>query len=246
MKNDSLYLTKSSQSNRLKSYLAMTTQQLDNLLTTRNSSSFYKTDIDFKPKSIIPNAKYISFQKGDNKPRRHSLSSTHLRRNDLNINEEKMNYSTMLPNIINNNLGYENENMDNYIDILVKENSELKNDINKLFQITDQNKEDLQLKINELIKENNKLKKENAVLKNQLINQNKDYNILQVEKEQMKNDFKVHRSNYLDEIRELNCVLNNYKLKLSYLNKDFNKLLTDYHNLKQRNLLYSTNDNYFY
>ena len=56
---------------------------------------------------------------------------------------------------------------------------------------------------------------------------------LETDNEQLICDHKVIKDKYLNEIKELNCKLNSYKLKLDKINLGFNQLSLGYRFLKK-------------
>ena len=108
-----------------------------------------------------------------------------------------------------------NDYKEKEIELLLKENRELKVDIKKLFFFTDQNK--------------NKLILQENILTNS-----------EVDKHEIINEKKIMKDRYDNEIKELNCQLNNYKSKLNYLNFEYQNLLENFHKLKQESIFYES------
>ena len=133
-----------------------------------------------------------------------------------------------------------NDYKEKEIELLLKENRELKVDIKKLFFFTDQNKNKLEIKIKELSDENFKLKQEINELKNKLILQENILTNSEVDKHEIINEKKIMKDRYDNEIKELNCQLNNYKSKLNYLNFEYQNLLENFHKLKQESIFYES------
>ena len=127
---------------------------------------------------------------------------------EKNKNEENDNFSNSLNyNYLDNkNLPDKNlfESKDEEIQKLLKENNELKFDMKQLFFFTDQNKNELEIKIKELSNENFKLKLEINDLKNKLILQGNILTNTEVDKHEIINEKKIMKDKYDNEIRELN------------------------------------------
>lgn len=107
----------------------------------------------------------------------------------------------------------------------------------KLFYLTDQNKNELEMKIKELIEENFNLKQEIHELKNKLILQTNILTNTEVCKHEIINEKQIMKEKYDNEIKELNCQLNNYKAKLNYLNLEYQNLLENFHKFKQESII---------
>ena len=99
----------------------------------------------------------------------------YIRKNSI-INQQNFNNNYNLENIrINDNnshnFNYHLPDRDNNEEIekLIKENQELKNDLNQLFYLTDQNKNELEIKIKDLSEENCSLKQQINELKSKIL-----------------------------------------------------------------------------
>ena len=156
-------------------------------------------------------------------------------KNDENILTNFLNYN-YLDNKINQ-LPNKDDSKDEEIYKLLKENRELKIDMKKLFYLTDQNKNELEMKIKELIEENFNLKQEIHELKNKLILQTNILTNTEVCKHEIINEKQIMKEKYDNEIKELNCQLNNYKAKLNYLNLEYQNLLENFHKFKQESII---------
>ena len=129
------------------------------------------------------------------------------------------------------------DNKEEAIYKLLKENSELKFDIKKVLFFTERNENDLVMKIKELSEENINLKQEIHELKNKLILQTNILTNTEVDKHQIINEKQIMKEKYDNEIKELNCQLNNYKAKLNYLNLEYQNLLENFHKFKQESII---------
>ena len=129
------------------------------------------------------------------------------------------------------------DNKEEAIYKLLKENSELKFDIKKVLFFTERNENDLVMKIKELSEENINLKKKIHELKNKLILQTNILTNTEVDKHQIINEKQIMKEKYDNEIKELNCQLNNYKAKLNYLNLEYQNLLENFHKFKQESII---------
>ena len=136
---------------------------------------------------------------------------------------------------ISNNVNYQlsQRNYNEEIQKLLNENQELKNDLNQLFFFTDQNKNQLEFKIKELLDENFNLKQQINELKSKILLQQNILSNSEIDKNEIINEKKVMQDKYENEISELNTQLNNYKLKISSLNFEYQNLLENFHKLKQ-------------
>ena len=179
---------------------------------------------------------------------KNSLNVQH--NSNINLNNEKndnnnKNNENILTNFLNYNyldnkniqLPNKDDNKDEEIYKLLKENRELKIDMKKLFYLTDQNKNELEMKIKELIEENFNLKQEIHELKNKLILQTNILTNTEVCKHEIINEKQIMKEKYDNEIKELNCQLNNYKAKLNYLNLEYQNLLENFHKFKQESII---------
>ena len=99
----------------------------------------------------------------------------------------------------------------------------------KLYFLTQENKNNLLEQIQKLKDENFKLKNETKNLEYKLlIIEGKNAELL-LDKEKEEKENKIIQQKYLNEIKELNCQLNNYKIKLNNLNLNYEQLLNDFH-----------------
>ena len=119
---------------------------------------------------------------------------------------------------------------------LREENNELRNDMKKLYFLTQENKNNLIKHIQLLKEENFKLKNDKKDLEYKLLFHEKENNELKADKERVENESKIMEQRYLNEIKELNCQLNNYKIKLNHLNLDYDQLLNDFHFAKKEKI----------
>ena len=167
----------------------------------------------------------------------------YIQRNSLNVQN---NSNTNQNNRKNENNNKNNQlpdkdlfdNKEEAIYKLLKENSELKFDIKKVLFFTERNENDLVMKIKELSEENINLKQEIHELKNKLILQTNILTNTEVDKHQIINEKQIMKEKYDNEIKELNCQLNNYKAKLNYLNLEYQNLLENFHKFKQESIIH--------
>ena len=168
---------------------------------------------------------------------------------ELNENEYNENTNFNDSNILNYNY-LENEKIDNIeedenfgnktpeeiICDLKSENRELRNDMKKLYFLTQENKKNLIEHIQILKDENYRLKNEKKELEYRLlINEGKN-NELKADNEKIITENKIIQQKYLNEIKELNCQLNNYKIKLNNLTLNYDQLLNDFHYSKKEKI----------
>ncbi len=191
------------------------------------------------------NVKQMSIKELDDYIKKNSKTNINIDKNkSYNQNDEKNIFSNILNyNYLDSQNNQIPEKDINYkkeeeIQLLLKENRELKFDMKQLFFLTDQNKNKLEIKIKELSDENFKLKQEINELKNKLILQGNIITNTEVDKHEIINEKKIMKDRYDNEIKELNCQLNNYKSKLNYLNFEYNNLLENFHKLKQDSIFY--------
>lgn len=186
-----------------------------------NSMLNYSTKNNDNNKKTNDNIQYDSLNSSNNKNNNENF---------LNYNYDNIDENNYL---INNTEGKTKEEI---ISELIKENNELRNDMKKLYFLTRENKNSLLKHIQLLKDENNKIKAEKNNLEYQLLMEKNKNNELETDNEQLIDDHKVIKDKYLNEIRELNCQLNNYKLKLDKINLEYDQLLSDYHFLKKQQI----------
>jgi chromosome segregation ATPase len=122
------------------------------------------------------------------------------------------------------------------INSLREENKELRNDMKKLYFLTQENKNNLIEHIQILKDENYKLKNEKKELEYRLLINEKRNNELKADNEKYINENKIIQQKYLNEIKELNCQLNNYKIKLNNLSLNYDQLLNEFHYIKKEKI----------
>ena len=120
---------------------------------------------------------------------------------------------------------------------LLKENRELKFDMKQSLYFSEKNINELKMKIKELSEENFNLKQEIHELKNKLILQTNILSNTEVDKHEIINEKQIMKEKYDNDIKELNCQLNNYKTKLNYLNLEYQNLLENFHKFKQESII---------
>ena len=59
---------------------------------------------------------------------------------------------------------------------------------------------------------------------------------MKADNEKNENENKIIQQKYLNEIKELNCQLNNYKIKLNNLSLNYDQLLNDFHYIKKEKI----------
>ena len=153
------------------------------------------------------------------------------KKNNLNSCDSNimLNYNYEVDDDENNNIDYNNKTPEEIIKQLKAENSELKNDMKKLYFLTQENKNNLLEHIQYLKTENYKLKNDKKNLEYKLlVSEGKNFE-LNADKEKEANENKIIQQKYLNEIKELNCQLNNYKIKLNNLSLNYDQLLNDFH-----------------
>ncbi len=94
------------------------------------------------------------------------------------------------------------------------------------------------MKIKELSEENFNLKQGVYELKNKLILQTNILSNTEVDKHEIINEKQIMKEKYDNDIKELNCQLNNYKTKLNYLNLEYQNLLENFHKFKQESIIH--------
>ena len=166
----------------------------------------------------------------DNTKRSDNIKNNNYDPNDSNV----LNYNYLETERINleeddiyNNLD-NNKSLEEIINKLKEENKELKNDMKKLYFLTQENKNSLLEHIQILKEENFKLKNEKKNLEYKLLISESKNSELIVDKEKEENENKIIQQRYLNEIKELNCQLNNYKIKLNNLKFNYEQLLNDF------------------
>ena len=148
--------------------------------------------------------------------------------NTLNYNyleSERIDDNTYNIDNINNN----NKSLEEIINGLKEENKELRNDMKKLYFLTQENKNNLLEHIQLLKNENYKLKNEKKNLEYKLLVLESKNAELIADKEKDQNENRIIQQRYLNEIKELNCQLNNYKIKLNNLSLNYEQLVNDVH-----------------
>ena len=166
----------------------------------------------------------------DNTKRSDNIKNNNYDPNDSNV----LNYNYLETERINideddiyNNID-NNKSLEEIINKLKEENKELKNDMKKLYFLTQENKNSLLEHIQILKEENFKLKNEKKNLEYKLLISESKNSELIVDKEKEENENKIIQQRYLNEIKELNCQLNNYKIKLNNLKFNYEQLLNDF------------------
>ena len=161
-----------------------------------------------------------------------------------NINSEKnkknnfdnsLNYNYEEENSINNSSN-NNKTPEEIINELKAENAELKNDMKKLYFLTEENKKNLLEHIQYLKTENYKLKNDKKNLEYKLLVTEGKNSELIADREKEYNENKIKQQKYLNEIKELNCQLNNYKIKLNNLSLNYDQLLNDFHYINKEKI----------
>ena len=151
-------------------------------------------------------------------------------------NNNILNYNYELNDDINDNIDYNNKTSEEIIKELKDENKELKNDMKKLYFLTQENKNNLLEHIQYLKPENFNLKNDKKNLEYKLLVSEGKNSELIADKEKEANENKILQQKYLNEIKELNCQLNNYKIKLNNLSFNYDQLLNDFHYINKEKI----------
>ena len=178
----------------------------------------------------INNSERKLYDNNYNTKRSDNIKNNNYDSNDSNV----LNYNYLETERINleeddiyNNID-NNKSLEEIINKLKEENKELKNDMKKLYFLTQENKNSLLEHIQILKEENFKLKNEKKNLEYKLLISESKNSELIVDKEKEENENKIIQQRYLNEIKELNCQLNNYKIKLNNLKFNYEQLLNDF------------------
>jgi hypothetical protein len=151
------------------------------------------------------------------------LNYNYLDSERINSEEEDIYNKSNINNYTNN------KSIEEIINKLKEENKELKNDMKRLYFLTEENKNNLMEHIQILKSENYKLKNEKKNLEYKLlIIESKNAELI-LDKEKDDNENKIIQQRYLNEIKELHCQLNNYKIKLNNLKLNYDQLVNDVH-----------------
>ena len=154
---------------------------------------------------------------------------------DLLESNNSLNYNYDEENSINNS-NNNNKPAEEIINELKAENAELKNDMKKLYFLTEENKKNLLEHIQYLKTENYKLKNDKKNLEYKLLVTEGKNSELIADREKEYNENKIKQQKYLNEIKELNCQLNNYKIKLNNLSLNYDQLLNDFHYINKEKI----------
>ena len=154
---------------------------------------------------------------------------------DLFESNNSLNYNYDEENWINNR-NNNNKPAEEIINELKAENAELKNDMKKLYFLTEENKKNLLEHIQYLKTENYKLKNDKKNLEYKLLVTEGKNSELIADREKEYNENKIKQQKYLNEIKELNCQLNNYKIKLNNLSLNYDQLLNDFHYINKEKI----------
>ena len=133
-------------------------------------------------------------------------------------------------------IGPGSKSLEDIIHELKAENKELRNDMKKLYFLTQENKNNLIEHIQILKDENYRLKNEKKELEYRLLVNEGKNNELKDDNEKIVNANKIMQQRYLNEIKELNCQLNNYKIKLNNLTLNYDQLLNEFHFIKKEKI----------
>ena len=151
------------------------------------------------------------------------LNYNYLDSERINSEEEDIYNKSNINNFTNN------KSLEEIIKKLKEENKELKNDMKRLYFLTEENKNNLMEHIQILKSENYKLKNEKKNLEYKLlIIESKNAELI-LDKEKDDNENKIIQQRYLNEIKELHCQLTNYKIKLNNLKLNYDQLVNDVH-----------------
>jgi hypothetical protein len=176
-----------------------------------------------------------------------NISNDNYNLNSINSKELYYNY---LESEKNQNDEAEDETYSKSLEEIIRdlkaENSELRNDMKKLYFLTQENKNNLMEHIQLLKNENYKLKNEKKDLEYKLLVNESINNELKADNEKYANENKIIQQKYLNEIKELNCQLTNYKIKLNNLTLNYDQLLNDFHYIKKENIFQMSEPDYSY
>ena len=194
----------------------MSNNELDNYLL--KNSTFFKTD----------NIDKNNIKKNISNPIRTNTNSLEI------TNSQNSNYLNNINNT-NNNINEINNNINPYDTIkkLEIKNNELTFDIQRLIYLTDQNKGELLNTIKNMKLEKNELINKIHSLTSKLIEKDDIIEKINIEKNEIINQNLILKNKYENEIKNLNCEMNNYKLKLNYITMEYQNVLENFHKLKQ-------------
>ena len=166
-----------------------------------------------------------------------NINSEKNKKNNFGLLESNnsLNYNYDEENSINNRSN-NNKPAEEIINELKAENAELKNDMKKLYFLTEENKKNLLEHIQYLKTENYKLKNDKKNLEYKLLVTEGKNSELIADREKEYNENKIKQQKYLNEIKELNCQLNNYKIKLNNLSLNYDQLLNDFHYINKEKI----------
>ena len=166
-----------------------------------------------------------------------NINSEKNKKNNFGLLESNnsLNYNYDKENSINNS-NNNNKPAEEIINELKAENAELKNDMKKLYFLTEENKKNLLEHIQYLKTENYKLKNDKKNLEYKLLVTEGKNSELIADREKEYNENKIKQQKYLNEIKELNCQLNNYKIKLNNLSLNYDQLLNDFHYINKEKI----------
>ena len=151
------------------------------------------------------------------------LNYNYLDSERINSEEEDIYNKSNINNFTNN------KSLEEIINKLKEENKELKNDMKRLYFLTEENKNNLMEHIQILKSENYKLKNEKKNLEYKLLMIESKNAELILDKEKDDNENKIIQQRYLNEIKELHCQLTNYKIKLNNIKLNYDQLVNDVH-----------------
>ena len=197
----------------------MSNNELDNYLL--KNSTFFKTE----------NKDKNNIKKNITNPIRTNTNSLEIT-NSQNSNNFLNNINTNNNNN-NNEINYDSNNPYETIKKLENKNNELTFDIQRLIYLTDQNKGELLNTIKKMKLEKNDLINKIHTLTSKLIEKDNIIEKINIEKNEIINNNLILKNKYENEIKTLNCEMNNYKLKLNYITLEYQNILENFHKLKQ-------------
>jgi len=203
-------------------------------LSSQDDSQIIKSNQNNNSSIQFKNYKELNSNNIEEKNDNNNNEDENINSNDSNV----LNYNYLETDKIENGddedeVGPGSKSLEDIIHELKAENKELRNDMKKLYFLTQENKNNLIEHIKMLKNENFILKKEKNDLEYCLLSKERKINELTADNEKLVNDNKKNELKYLDEIKELNCQLNNYKLQLNKLKLDYDQLSNDFNYFKK-------------
>ena len=191
----------------------------EDMINIKNINSDLNNELFGNNNNPNPQNKKSNFDQNES----NVLNYNYLDSERINSEEEDIYNKSNTNNFTNN------KPLEEIIKKLKEENKELKNDMKRLYFLTEENKNNLMEHIQILKSENYKLKNEKKNLEYKLlIIESKNAELI-LDKEKDDNENKIIQQRYLNEIKELHCQLTNYKIKLNNLKLNYDQLVNDVH-----------------